>query len=61
VAGHEDTPPEGVADAENGLVFEAHSGIGLAWSKPSWGWKWAYEDDFPQRAAALADSRGLYA
>ena len=58
---HADTPPEGVVDADNGLVFEARNGIGLAWSKPSWGWKWAYEDEFPQKAAALADSRGLYA
>ena len=59
--GHEDTPPEGVADADNGFVFEARDGIGLAWSKASWGWKWAYDDDFPQRAAALVDARGLYA
>jgi hypothetical protein len=59
--GHEDTPPEGIADMENRLVFEARGGIGLAWSKPSWGWKWAYEDDFPERAARWADSRGLYA
>jgi len=58
---HADTPPGGDADNENGLVFEARDGIGMLWSKASWGWKWAYEDDFPQRAAALADSRGLYA
>ena len=43
------------------LVFEARNGVGIVWSKASWGWKWAYEDDFPQRAAAWADSRGLYA
>ena len=56
---HADTPPEGIV--EDGLVFEAHDGVAVVWSKASWGWKWAYEDDFPQRAAAWADSRGLYA
>lgn len=56
-----DTPPEGLVDDDNGLVFEARDGIGLMWGKASWGWKWAYEDDFPERAAAQADSRGLYA
>ena len=59
--GHEDTPPGGMVDDENGLVIEARDGVAVVWSKPSWGWKWAYEDDFPQRAAALADERGLYA
>ena len=59
--GHENTPPAGVVDNDNGLVFEARDGIGVMWSKPSWGWKWAYKDDFVPRAVALADSRGLYA
>ena len=56
---HADTPPEGIV--EDGLVLEAHDGVAVIWSKQSWGWKWAYEDDFPQRAAAWADSSGLYA
>ena len=58
---HADTPPAGVVDDENALVLEARDGIGVIWSKQSWGWKWAYEDDFPERAAALADTRALYA
>ena len=58
--GRPDTPPGGDVDNENGLVFEARDGVGVMWSKPSWGWKWAYEDDFVQRAVALADSRGLF-
>jgi hypothetical protein len=58
---HADTPPEGIVDDENALVLEARDGIGLMWGKTSWGWKWAYEDDFPERAAAWADTRGLYA
>ena len=58
---HEDTPPEGVRDAERGLVLEARDGIAVVWSLPSWGWKWAYEDDFPERAADWADTAGLYA
>ena len=56
---HEDTAPEGVV--EDGMVLEARDGVAVIWSKTSWGWKWAYEDDFPQRAAAWADSAGLYA
>lgn len=59
--GHDDTPPEGVVDDERGLVFEARAGLGIVWSKPSWGWKWAYEDDFPERAAAFAGEANLYA
>ena len=57
---HGDTPPGGVAEADNSLVFEARDGVGVVWAKASWGWKWAYEDDSPQRAAALADQRGLF-
>ncbi|HYH60028.1 MAG TPA: hypothetical protein VD790_12530 [Thermoleophilaceae bacterium] len=58
---HADTPPEGVRDADSGFVLEVRDGVAVIWSIQSWGWKWAYEDDFPQRAAAVADSRGLYA
>jgi hypothetical protein len=58
---HADTPPEGLRDADRGLVLEARDGVAVIWSVQSWGWKWAYEDDFPQRAEAFAAERGLYA
>ncbi|MGH2836733.1 MAG: hypothetical protein ACRDJY_00110 [Thermoleophilaceae bacterium] len=38
---HADAPPQGIVDDENALVFEARDGVGVMWSKQSWGWKWA--------------------
>ena len=51
--GAENTPPGGVRLPEQKLVYEVRDGLALVWSLEAWGWQWATDDTFLERASTL--------